>query len=442
VGNAATTPIQLLGDGGSVTFTSLTVTGVSTFSAGTVSAPSITTTGDTNTGIFFPAADTIAFTEGGVESMRIDSSGNVGIGTSSIGGRLALQVSSGTGAIAYKSTTGGFTAYQLYTANENVIGTIGVTSTNDTFYLGYTSTPVLTWNNSGNVGIGTSSPTGKLDVSSASAGVTAGDLVVDTANKTVYVGRQSSTGGDNSYLVVRGRLNGSGTNQAIVITGDTSAYGTGIFRPGNDIIGFSTLATERMRISSAGDLSVGTTATEGRITVETGSNEAVWAKNTAGANQATMLSWNNAGSGNNYLHAFFVDAGATNVGNIDYNRAAGLLRYNVTSDATLKNIIGDSNGQRSLEILNTTRIRDFAWKNDTEQKTQIGVIAQELYETYKGAVSVGGENEEGVYKPWGVDKTAFTFHLIAGWQNHEKLIQEQQALIENLTTRLTALENK
>lgn len=74
VGNAATTPIQLLGDGGSVTFTSLTVTGVSTFSAGTVSAPSITTSGDTNTGIFFPAADTIAFTEGGVESMRIDLS--------------------------------------------------------------------------------------------------------------------------------------------------------------------------------------------------------------------------------------------------------------------------------------------------------------------------------------------------------------------------------
>jgi hypothetical protein len=50
------------------------------FGAGTVSAPAITTTNDTNTGIYFPAADTIAFTEGGVEAMRINSDTNVLIG--------------------------------------------------------------------------------------------------------------------------------------------------------------------------------------------------------------------------------------------------------------------------------------------------------------------------------------------------------------------------
>jgi hypothetical protein len=63
-------------------FTTLSATGVTTVQAGTVSDPAITTTGDTNTGIFFPAADTIAFAEGGVEAMRIDSSGRLNIGTS------------------------------------------------------------------------------------------------------------------------------------------------------------------------------------------------------------------------------------------------------------------------------------------------------------------------------------------------------------------------
>jgi hypothetical protein len=83
VGNAATTPVQLFGAGADTTFTNISVSGVATFGAGTVSLPAITTTGDTNTGIFFPAADTIAFTEGGAESMRVNSSGQVGVGTTS-----------------------------------------------------------------------------------------------------------------------------------------------------------------------------------------------------------------------------------------------------------------------------------------------------------------------------------------------------------------------
>lgn len=61
--------------------TNLAVNGVASFGDGTAAAPSVANFGDLNTGMFFPAADTIAFSEGGVEAMRIDSSGNVLIGT-------------------------------------------------------------------------------------------------------------------------------------------------------------------------------------------------------------------------------------------------------------------------------------------------------------------------------------------------------------------------
>ena len=53
----------------------------------TAAAPALTGT-DTDTGIFFPAADTIAFAEGGAEIARFDSSGNFGIGTNSPASRL------------------------------------------------------------------------------------------------------------------------------------------------------------------------------------------------------------------------------------------------------------------------------------------------------------------------------------------------------------------
>jgi hypothetical protein len=75
---------------GSGAFTTLSATGVTTLAAGTLGAPALTTSGDTNTGMFFPAADTIALVEGGVEVIRINSSANVGIGTSSPAAKLAV----------------------------------------------------------------------------------------------------------------------------------------------------------------------------------------------------------------------------------------------------------------------------------------------------------------------------------------------------------------
>jgi hypothetical protein len=74
--------------GGDADFTFNKTTNQVAIAAGSAAAPTLIPTGDTNTGLFFPAADTIAFAEGGAEAMRITSAGNVGIGTSTPAAKL------------------------------------------------------------------------------------------------------------------------------------------------------------------------------------------------------------------------------------------------------------------------------------------------------------------------------------------------------------------
>ena len=76
--------------GTATTAVSINTTQQVAVTAGTAAAPSIIPSGDTNTGIFFPAADTIAFSEGGTESRRIDSSGQVAIGTTTANDTLTV----------------------------------------------------------------------------------------------------------------------------------------------------------------------------------------------------------------------------------------------------------------------------------------------------------------------------------------------------------------
>ena len=192
-----------------------------------------------------------------------------------------------------------------------------------------------------------------------------------------------------------------------------------------------------MRITSGGDVLVGMTSNGGSSVTSVRAG-LLSGQRTASGDEC-LSGWNQATSGDNKFIRFYTEANGTERGSIDFNRAVTLTRYNTISDANLKNLIGDSDGKKSIDILNSTRIREYSWKDDESNKSQIGVIAQELYETYKGAVSVGSDEEllgTEDYKPWGVDKTAFTFHLVAGFQEHEKQIKELQAQIDSLKNQI------
>jgi hypothetical protein len=102
--------------------------------------PVITTTGDTNTGIFFPAADTIAFSEGGVESMRIDTSGSFLINTTTSGSLdnsnsiVCNPNLSGGLTVNHLNGTGSGVIYARFGYNAGVIGSITQSGTTAVAY--------------------------------------------------------------------------------------------------------------------------------------------------------------------------------------------------------------------------------------------------------------------------------------------------------------------
>ena len=150
---------QVLGNTGSVLL-SANAAGI-TFAAGSAAAPSITTNGDTNTGIFFPAADTLAFAEGGTEVGRFDSSGNLGIGTTTpVAGMRSTVVGGGTQISGGTSAQAGF----RFQTTSGVASITGINNDNNafnpiSFYTSGTEAARFDANNTLFVG-GTSYPSG------------------------------------------------------------------------------------------------------------------------------------------------------------------------------------------------------------------------------------------------------------------------------------------
>jgi len=219
------------------------------FAAGSAAAPSITFTGDTNTGIYSPAADTIAFTEGGVESMRIDSSGNVGIGTSSVGANHRLEVSGNQKYFAFTGNTGSGGSANPSSSSGLFLGwnrSNGEGESNIVYGLGAGASPALqfaSWNgttytermridSSGNVGIGqTPAATVILDVKEPDAGQDAISRLTPGTGNSVQIraiAQADSTTSAMSFYTVAGSASNERmriTSGGSLLVGSTTDYG-------------------------------------------------------------------------------------------------------------------------------------------------------------------------------------------------------------------------
>lgn len=239
---------------------------------GTAATPAIRGT-DTNTGIFFPAADTIAFSEGGAEAMRIDSSGNVGIGTSSPSAKLHV-------------VTG--------TDNANALNIQGDTTNN----------------------------------------------VMTLTNYQMLVGRESGSNGGLTIGTKSQTWGASGAFTAIATNG-----------------------TERMRIDSSGNLLVGTTAKvyDGKISVSFAST----------GQQGISLIDTTATTGG--IYAYFINNSGNVAGSISRNGTT-TVAYTTSSDYRLKENIAPMQG--ALDVVQALKPVTYNWKADGSSGQ--GFIAHEL----------------------------------------------------------------
>jgi hypothetical protein len=155
---------------------------------------------DTNTGMDWAAADTLTFKTGGTERLRIDTNGNVGIGTTVQNQKLSIYPGT-TGGISLQDS-GGTTRSYFFIDNTNPTYSTGIRTTNyyidfDSsggaqnairFYTGTgaigTGTERMRVTGTGNIGIGTSSPISKLNAYASGSNLSV--LKIDGGNGTLF----------------------------------------------------------------------------------------------------------------------------------------------------------------------------------------------------------------------------------------------------------------
>jgi hypothetical protein len=347
------------------------------------------------------------------EWMRLTSDGKLGINTTSPNTRLhvaADAVYSSNWDAAQLWVTGSDTAKRLQ---------IGYDSTNgygiiQAIHGGVSVKPLILQLQGGNVGIGTSSPNDLLEVR--------GGFI-----------RLSATSGNGPQFNIYS--NGQTSNhitlaQGFALATDNVGY---LYNRANADFVFGTNNSERMRITSGGQLLVGSSSSlypNVKLSVKQTLGERtadIWSS-WAGDQSTTALSiikYDNVNTTSQIFVRFVIGDGNYTSGQINAN-GANQAAFGSWSDARLKENVKNLPSQ--LSNIMSLRPVEFDYKDGSGH--QIGFIAQEMKEIYDDAI---GEDENG-------------YLTITGWSKTEarlvKAIQEQNQLILELSAKVSALENK
>jgi hypothetical protein len=388
-------------------------------------------------------AGSLIFANGGAigagnEVGRFDASGNLGIGTASPANRLDVLTGVEGDSVVLNNNNSNVGAantfgYIVKEAGSNRITLryrrdgsatselIGVSA--GPFVFGTSNTERMRLDASGNLGLGVTPSAwfgNSKVIQFGSGGSLEGrsnlpNLVQLSAN--AYI----DSSGNTRYL------NTAAASSYLQYLGAHSWYTAASGTAGNAIS-----FTQAMTLDASGNLLVGTTSAGAGISGVTSRMAVVAAAANFGGVFVTdstayhdLLCWNKGTSSDNAFIEFATEASYTARGSITYNRAGGLVAYNVTSDYRAKDILGPV--QNSGAIIDALKVYEGQMKGASQSRPMLVAHEAQEHAPYTVTGEKDAVNEDGTPKYQQMDVSALVPLLLAELQSLRKRVAELES---------------